>query len=175
MLLASPVSTVLGPDRQCIGHGPTPAAPPACPPQVEKELEADGDIVFVREKTNYKSILYKTFYVSSGRAPGSREGPPGKPIQWPLGGGWPRQRAVLGIPARQMVLQAPALFLRSTIEQQHVEFWRQTQATGSTVMCSRPQPPVPTLITRPALACPPARPPRRCWSMLPPLTTPHSC
>ena len=35
--------------------------------QVEKELEAYGDIVFVREKTNYKSILYKTFYVSGGQ------------------------------------------------------------------------------------------------------------
>lgn len=32
-------------------------------PQVEKELEAYGDIVFVQQKTNYKSILYKTFYV----------------------------------------------------------------------------------------------------------------
>ncbi|KAI7842582.1 hypothetical protein COHA_003686 [Chlorella ohadii] len=32
-------------------------------PQVESELEEFGDIVFVREKTNYKSILFKTFYV----------------------------------------------------------------------------------------------------------------
>lgn len=32
--------------------------------QVEKEMEQYGDIVFVREKTNYKSILFKTFYVS---------------------------------------------------------------------------------------------------------------
>jgi hypothetical protein len=33
-------------------------------PQVQKELEMYNDIVFVKEKTNYKSILYKTFYVS---------------------------------------------------------------------------------------------------------------
>eukprot|EP00887_Chlorella_sp_A99_P007749 scaffold20.g7749.t1 len=32
-------------------------------PQVQKELEQYGDIVFVKEKTNYKSILYKTFFV----------------------------------------------------------------------------------------------------------------
>lgn len=32
-------------------------------PQVQKELEMYNDIVFVKEKTNYKSILYKTFYV----------------------------------------------------------------------------------------------------------------
>jgi hypothetical protein len=32
--------------------------------QVEKEMEQYGDIVFVHEKTNYKSILFKTFYVS---------------------------------------------------------------------------------------------------------------
>ncbi|GAB4819239.1 hypothetical protein N2152v2_006285 [Parachlorella kessleri] len=32
-------------------------------PQVQKELEMYHDIVFVKEKTNYKSILYKTFYV----------------------------------------------------------------------------------------------------------------
>lgn len=31
--------------------------------QVQKELDVHGDIVFVRDKTNYKSILYKTFYV----------------------------------------------------------------------------------------------------------------
>ena len=37
--------------------------------QVESELEEFGDIVFVREKTNYKSILFKTFYVSGGRRP----------------------------------------------------------------------------------------------------------
>lgn len=35
---------------------------------METELEEYGDIVFVREKTNYKSILFKTFYVSSGGA-----------------------------------------------------------------------------------------------------------
>ena len=40
-------------------------------PQVQKELEMYNDIVFVKEKTNYKSILYKTFYVSEAgrRAP----------------------------------------------------------------------------------------------------------
>ncbi|KAI3437945.1 hypothetical protein D9Q98_000389 [Chlorella vulgaris] len=32
-------------------------------PQVEKELEQYGDIVFVQQKTNYKSILYKTYHV----------------------------------------------------------------------------------------------------------------
>lgn len=36
-------------------------------PQVQKEVDTYGDIVFVREKTNYKSILYKTYYVSGGR------------------------------------------------------------------------------------------------------------
>ena len=30
---------------------------------MQKELDTHGDIVFVRDKTNYKSILYKTFYV----------------------------------------------------------------------------------------------------------------
>ena len=33
-------------------------------PQVQKEMEQFNDIVFVKEKTNYKSILYKTFFVS---------------------------------------------------------------------------------------------------------------
>ncbi len=33
---------------------------------MEKELEQYGDIVFVQEKTNYKSILYKTYYVRRG-------------------------------------------------------------------------------------------------------------
>ena len=37
-------------------------------PQVQKELEMYNDIVFVKEKTNYKSILYKTFYVSAAAA-----------------------------------------------------------------------------------------------------------
>lgn len=37
-----------------------------CFAQVEKELEEFGDIVFVREKTNYKSILYKTYFVRAG-------------------------------------------------------------------------------------------------------------
>ncbi|CAL5223668.1 g6216 [Coccomyxa viridis] len=32
-------------------------------PQVSKEVEEHGDIVLVREKTNYKSILLKTFFV----------------------------------------------------------------------------------------------------------------
>lgn len=32
-------------------------------PQVAKEVEQHGDIVLVREKTNYKSILLKTFFV----------------------------------------------------------------------------------------------------------------
>lgn len=31
--------------------------------QVSKEVEEHGDIVLVREKTNYKSILLKTFFV----------------------------------------------------------------------------------------------------------------
>lgn len=30
---------------------------------MQKELDTHRDIVFVRDKTNYKSILYKTFYV----------------------------------------------------------------------------------------------------------------
>ena len=47
---------------------PRPALPcPALPClQVEKELQTYGDMVFVREKTNYQSILHKTFYVSCG-------------------------------------------------------------------------------------------------------------
>lgn len=32
-------------------------------PQVEKELAAYGDIIFISQRTNYKSILYKTYYV----------------------------------------------------------------------------------------------------------------
>lgn len=35
-------------------------------PQVQKEMETYNDIVFVKEKTNYKSILFKTFFVSHG-------------------------------------------------------------------------------------------------------------
>jgi Galactosyltransferase len=31
--------------------------------QVEKEVETFSDVVFVKEKTNYKSILYKTYFV----------------------------------------------------------------------------------------------------------------
>ena len=31
--------------------------------QVSKEVEQHSDIVFVNHKTNYKSILYKTYYV----------------------------------------------------------------------------------------------------------------
>ena len=31
--------------------------------QVSKEVEEHGDIILVREKTNYKSILLKTFFV----------------------------------------------------------------------------------------------------------------
>ena len=31
--------------------------------QVAKEVDQHGDIVFVNHKTNYKSILYKTYYV----------------------------------------------------------------------------------------------------------------
>ena len=31
--------------------------------QVSKEVEQHTDIVFVSQKTNYKSILYKTYYV----------------------------------------------------------------------------------------------------------------
>ena len=33
------------------------------PLQVQKELDEYGDIVFVKEKTNYKSILVKTYFV----------------------------------------------------------------------------------------------------------------
>ena len=43
---------------------------------MESELEEFGDIVFVREKTNYKSILFKTFYVSGGSAGD------GRPVAW---------------------------------------------------------------------------------------------
>ena len=32
-------------------------------PQVQKEVETHQDIIFVKEKTNYKSILYKTYFV----------------------------------------------------------------------------------------------------------------
>lgn len=32
-------------------------------PQVEKEVEAYDDVIFVKEATNYKSILFKTFFV----------------------------------------------------------------------------------------------------------------
>lgn len=56
-------------------HGATAAAkpPPTHSPnarinQVEEEVERYGDIIFVREKTDYKSILYKTFYVRPGGA-----------------------------------------------------------------------------------------------------------
>lgn len=31
--------------------------------QVHREVEQFGDVVFVKEKTNYKSILFKTYYV----------------------------------------------------------------------------------------------------------------
>lgn len=31
--------------------------------QVTKEVDQHGDIVFVNHKTNYKSILFKTYYV----------------------------------------------------------------------------------------------------------------
>ena len=59
----------------------------AAAPQVEKELEQYGDIVFVREKTNYKSILYKTYYVclrgGLGALPGAA----------PAGGGCAGRRA----------------------------------------------------------------------------------
>jgi hydroxyproline O-galactosyltransferase 2/3/4/5/6 len=30
---------------------------------VRREVEQFGDVVFVKEKTNYKSILYKTYHV----------------------------------------------------------------------------------------------------------------
>lgn len=33
-------------------------------PQVQKELDSYGDMVFVGQRTNYKSILYKTYFVS---------------------------------------------------------------------------------------------------------------
>ena len=32
-------------------------------PQVQKEVETHQDIIFLKEKTNYKSILYKTYFV----------------------------------------------------------------------------------------------------------------
>lgn len=32
-------------------------------PQVQKEVEQHQDVIFVKEKTNYKSILYKTYFV----------------------------------------------------------------------------------------------------------------
>ena len=32
-------------------------------PQVQKEVETHQDIIFVKQKTNYKSILYKTYFV----------------------------------------------------------------------------------------------------------------
>lgn len=32
-------------------------------PQVVKELDTYGDIIFIQQRTNYKSILYKTYYV----------------------------------------------------------------------------------------------------------------
>lgn len=32
-------------------------------PQVEKELEEFGDVIFINQRTNYKSILYKTFFI----------------------------------------------------------------------------------------------------------------
>lgn len=45
-------------------HGPCPDRVwPGSRLQVQKELEVYGDIVFVKEKTNYKSILFKTFFV----------------------------------------------------------------------------------------------------------------
>lgn len=53
--------------------------------QVEKELEAYGDIVFVREKTNYKSILFKTYYV--------RGGGPGAEVKTVCWQGWEREGA----------------------------------------------------------------------------------
>ncbi len=40
---------------------PVPASQSAA--QVQKELDEYGDIVFVKEKTNYKSILVKTYFV----------------------------------------------------------------------------------------------------------------
>jgi hypothetical protein len=42
---------------------PPRLACPAPPLQVEKELQTYGDMVFAREKTNYQSILHKTFMV----------------------------------------------------------------------------------------------------------------
>lgn len=34
-----------------------------CTVQVQKEVEQHQDVIFVKEKTNYKSILYKTYFV----------------------------------------------------------------------------------------------------------------
>lgn len=39
-------------------------------PQVQKELDSYGDMVFVGQRTNYKSILYKTYFVRGGREGG---------------------------------------------------------------------------------------------------------
>ena len=44
-------------------HAASWAERPAAGPQVAKEVEQYGDIVLVREKTTYKSILLKTFFV----------------------------------------------------------------------------------------------------------------
>jgi hypothetical protein len=42
---------------------PADARPCGRAAQVQKELDEYGDIVFVKEKTNYKSILVKTYFV----------------------------------------------------------------------------------------------------------------
>ena len=41
----------------------SPVPTPLSAAQVQKELDEYGDIVFVKEKTNYKSILVKTYFV----------------------------------------------------------------------------------------------------------------
>jgi hypothetical protein len=74
-------------------------------PQVEQELEEFGDIVFVREKTNYKSILFKTFYVrQSLLETGGRAGMSFKWRCWVLcscahAAGAPHKQAALSIAA----------------------------------------------------------------------------
>ena len=48
----------------CFRSGLIPPVPTSLSAaQVQKELDEYGDIVFVKEKTNYKSILVKTYFV----------------------------------------------------------------------------------------------------------------
>ena len=62
------------------GAWPTPQEAPALahrapgPPQVEREMREWGDIVFIKERTSYKSILYKTYFVFEARGRGRGRG-----------------------------------------------------------------------------------------------------